>query len=420
MKLFRVRPGKSDMRAPLWMATGTVLFAAGWALFGRSEVTLPPGVTMSDYQGVAEKLRRSTSRVAGRDEVLFNLGVEYATRQRWETAATLFANVPSLDSPFGREARYLQAQSVLQLDRLRESERMFREYLADIPIAGKRPWPAAPQNDERIQALRYLGYLLAVELRFDERRRVLKELVDCGDADLFDTLAFHFQSLMEWNNTHGVERLERACRVSPDDWQMQAVLAQYRIAQGRPDDAWQLLEKCREHLPDDLNIAAARLTWQEEQGDWKAYSHLAAQLPAMSDQDPVLLLRHRGQAELRVGRFSEAAKCFQRALAIDPAHVSSRQGLAEAWRLLEQPDRRKQELAATQALARIQNRLGWAASRTPTAEVLLEIVRLSDDAGMRTAAVDVCRISKGLFNNPTRFERLLEDFAPNQSAGERP
>jgi thioredoxin-like negative regulator of GroEL len=403
-----------------WLTVALAVGGIGACVwFMRADVRLPPGVSQRDYQRVSQNLQRSMRRSPDRDEVFFNLGGEFAEQQKWGTAESLFANV-SIHSQHGREARYLQAQSVLQQDRLRESERLFREYLADSPVPRQPAWPSPPDNDDRIQALHFLSYLLSVELRFDERKQLLSELIRRNDADLFDTLACHFQSLMEWNNTHSVDRLERACKVSPTDWQLQAVLAQYRIAQGRPDDAWKLLLECREHLPHDLAIAAVCLTCLDERGDQRGYMELATQLPSISDHDPVSLLRHRGQFALRQERASDAVECFQRALAIDPADVPSRMGRAQAWLVLKQSDRRTQELSTIQNLARIQNRLGWAASKTPTPEVMLDIIRLSADAGLRTAAADVCKISIGLFKNPTRFEELLREVTGESSAGMTP
>ncbi|MDB5387089.1 MAG: hypothetical protein JWM11_2735, partial [Planctomycetaceae bacterium] len=193
-----------------------------------------------------------------------------------------------------------------------------------------------------------------------------------------------------------------------------------RIAQGRPDDAWKLLQECRKQMPDDLLIAAACLTCLEERADLDGYTAMAMRLPPMSDVDPVSLLRHRGQVALRNDQTLEAVTSFQRALALDPAHVPSRMGLAQAWLILKQPERRKQELNATQDLARIQNRLGLAASKTPTPEVMLEIVQLSTDAGLQTAAADVCRISLRLFKEPARFEKLLHKLTKDSSAGRAP
>lgn len=408
------------MRRLIFTAGGLILVAiAAWYWLMSEDIKLPPGVALNDYQRVAQSLQRTSRRTPGRDEVFFKLADEYATNQKWDLAAALFAKVPD-DVRYGRQARYLQAQCVLQLDRLRESEQLFREYLADTSTSTHTLWPTPAPHEERVQALHYLSYLLSVELRFDERKVLLGDLVQRADADLFDTLACHFQPLMEWNNTHGVERLERACAVTPNDWQLQSVLAQYRIAQGRTAEAWKLLQQCREQRPDDLNIAAACLTCLEEQGDTEGYLQLGARLPPIGPRDPVNLLRHRGQLALRRDRASEATTCFQQALAIEPSCVSCRLGLAEAWLALKEPEQRKKELSAAENLARIQNRLGWAASKTPTPEVLLEIIRLSADAGLQTAAVDLCKISIRHFKESARFEALLRKVAADKPGGANP
>lgn len=399
-----------------WSAAVLLIGGIGVAAWiGGKAQPLPAGVSASEFARVAQKLRRSRSQEPARTDVLFQLGLEHASHQQWESAASLFAIVSAENHRDSRQARYLQAQSVLQQDRLRESERLFRDYLADVPAPGSAPWRSAPSPADRIQALHYLSYLLGVELRFDERRELLAELIEQGDADLFDTLARHFQSLMEWNNTHAVERLERACKSSPEDWQLQAVLARYWIAQGKLDQASRRLQTCRERLPHDLEIAAACLTCLEEQSDADGYARLAAELPPVTDADPVSLLRHRGQFALRQERLPEAENYFQRALARDPAQVGCRLGLGQVLLELNLPDRRKQELAVAQKLARIQNRLGWAASTTPPADVLFEIAQLSAEAGLHAAAIDVCRISIRQFDAPDRFKQLLGELIPVRS-----
>ena len=403
------------------LAIVTVVVVGGiffWMVLRRPQVQLPAGVTQLEYENVAQKLRRISSRAVVHDEVIFRLGVEQTVHQNWETAAALFASVDPFRSHFGREARYLRAQSVLQQDRLRESEQLFREYLADAPITGKTPWPVEPNREERLMAMHYLSYLLAVELRFGDRQILLAELVKNGDADLFDTLAFHFQSLMEWNNTHGVERLENACRASPHDVKLRAVLAQYRIGQGRLEEAWGLLKVCNEELPSDLTVTAACLTCLQERGDDAVYLKMVMDLPPVSVNEPVELLRHRGQAALDQNQAGEAKLCFQTAIKRDPANVACRLGLAKALLALDEPERRKQELAAAQNLVRIQNRLGWATSKSPTVDILLEIAQLSADAGLQAAAMDLCRISMKLFDASKPFEDLLRDLSSTESKGE--
>ena len=393
---------------------------AGWVWFGRMSVPLPAGVTQQDYERVAQRLQRTSSQSVDRDAVFFRLGIEQTTHQKWQTAAALFASIDPLRSHHGREARYLQAQSVLQLDRLRESERLFREYLADAPIVGKQPWLTQPSREDRLQALHYLSYLLAVELRFEERQTLLAGLVKSGNADLFDTLACHFQSLMEWNNTHGVERLENACRVSPEDWQLQAILGQYRIAQGRSEVARELLTVCRDKLPSDLTIAADYLTCLHELGDDEAYLEMATGLPPMVDGEPLELLRHRGEVMLLQNRPADAEVYLLQAITRDPANVACRLGYAKALLALNRIERRTQELATIQNLVRIQNRLGWATSKSPPPEILLEICHLSRDAGLREAAADLCRVAMRLVDDRAPFEQLLRELASPQQEGGSP
>lgn len=388
--------------------------------FGRTSVTLPAGVTQQDYDRVAQRLQRTSSQSVDRDAVYFRLGIEQTSHQKWQTAATLFASIDPLRSHHGREARYLQAQSVLQQDRLRESERLFREYLADAPTVGKQPWPTQPSREDQIQAWHYLSYLLAVELRFEERQTLLAGLVKSGDADLFDTLACHFQSLMEWNNTHGVERLESACRVSPEDWQLQAVLGQYRIAQGRSEEARQLLTVCREKLPSDLTITAACLTCLHELGDDEAYLKMATGLPPMVDGEPLELLRHRGEVMLLQDRPADAEICFLQAITRDPANVACRLGYAKALLALNRIEQRTRELSAVQNLVRIQNRLGWATSKSPPPDVLLEIARLSRVAGLTEAATDLCRVAIRLVDDRAPFELVLRELASPKKEGGTP
>ena len=156
------------------------------------------------------------------------------------------------------------------------------------------------------------------------------EMIEQHEADLFDTLAGCYPTLMEWYTRTGARRVEDATRADPGNVGLRAVLALYRLGEGRVEEALSLITACRKEAPDDRRVLAAWLAFQYETADWNALARGIAELPPPRDDDPWLLLRLRGQAHLHSREDLAAADCFRCVLARDPANAESHLGLARA------------------------------------------------------------------------------------------
>ena len=377
-----VRFVKPPRRTKLCCVAVVLLGCGVLAVFARGHwfgLRLPPGISADDYQREARDFRQLQRREPGPADVCFRLGMRHTDSKNWETAAACFAAVPRDDPRYGQPARFMRAQVLLQMDRLVESESLFWSFL-DGEARSPSVWVTA---EDRVHAKHFLSLILGLELRVEERRALLQSMVEKGEADLFDTLAACYLTLMEWNQPFSVRRIEAALRADPQDTRLRTILAQYRLGQGRTDEAQALVSGCREQAPGDLRVLADWLAVQYELADWDALGDGVAQLGPPKPEDPWLLLRLRGQWLLHEDRYQTAYDCFDCVLAKNPADAESHLGLARACLALNRPKEQEQHLAAARALGRIQHRLGWATAVEPSPVVLAEIAEFSWNIGLR-------------------------------------
>jgi len=401
-------------RGVRWSALAIVLLgSAVWAIVAWnhwSSVRLPNGVTSNDYARVARELKLAQRREPQEAEVFFRLGTDLLDERDWPTACACFAAIPEGHRRYGPGAVFMRAQALFQMDRLPESEELFRHFL-DREDQSPSVWVTA---DDRIVAKHFISLILALELRFEERRTFMWEMIEQHEADLFDTLAGCYPTLMEWYTKAGARHLEDATRADPRNVDLRAVLSLYRLGEGRVEEALLLVTACRKEAPDDRRVLAAWLACQYETADWDGLARSIAELPPPRDDDPWLLLRSRGQAHLRQGENLAAAECFQRVLARDPANAESHLGMARVCRQMDQPKEHERHLAAAQALARIQNRMGWAAARNVSPAPLAEIAELSWSIGLRKECRAVAEAGLRAFPEDQRLEKLKRQCESEQ------
>ncbi len=344
-----------------------------------NSVRLPAGIPVELYDREARDFRRSQRREPEPADVLFRLGMGRVGLKKWETAAACFAAIPQEHARYGPAAVFMRAQVLLQMDRLTESEQLFQSFL-DREARSPSVWVTP---DDVVQAKHYISRIYALEVRVEERCALLRDLMEQHVADRFDTLAACFPSLLEWSNPENAGRVESASRADPENVGLKSVLALYWLSLGRTDEARALVTTCREQAPDDPRVLAAWLAFQYEMADWNALSAGIAQLDPPHEDDPWLLLKLRGQTLLHEGKHQAASDCFRCVLAGDPANAESHLGLARTALALNNSQERDRHLAAAQALARIQNRLGSAISKDGSPMAMAEIAELSWNIGLR-------------------------------------
>ncbi len=337
--------------------------------------SLPEGLSAEEYQSARVAFFSRYNRVPLRLDALSFAGEAALDRKDFATAAACFAEIPSEHAQYGHIARYQQGFALLKLNQSREAERQLRAFLRleqDAP-----QWSAQHHQD----AMQRLRYILEVELRFRERCDLLREMHERGLADMFDTLAYCFPTLLRWNGPAAVHWCEGFWKTDPSDPKIAAAMARYRAGQGRLDEAKHILKSINEKSQADPHVQAAWLFVYSEEGHIAAMEQMVQCLPPAKDGEPWLLLRMRGHAHNRAGRFADAERCFRLVLKTDPANPESTLGLATAFAGQRRFDERKQMLKVAEVLGRIQNRLGWA-ERETARKPLAEIAQLSREIGL--------------------------------------
>lgn len=336
--------------------------------------------------------------------MLFELGRRAAERGDWRVADDCLRVVRIDHRRCGQAAAYLHGQVLLQQGRLSESEPCLVEFLAAVD---HQKQPLVSQADVAA-AWKSLSYLLALELRFEERAELLRTRVAHGEAGSFDLVARFFPSLLQWNGAHGVEQIEAALKHDSQNVALRVALGRYRTGGGQLDEAAEILLKCYEERPNNLNAVAATIECYLERGAWSEAQRLIEATGPTNDHEPWLMLRMRGRLLQHAGDFQEAAIAFERAIAADPSSTESYAALADCCRNLSDTKRRDSALHTLQGLARIQSRLGHIAQQPDDMQPLIEVAEICETIGWKVAALALANVARQSLPNEARLVELLQ------------
>ncbi|MGH7202735.1 MAG: tetratricopeptide repeat protein, partial [Planctomycetaceae bacterium] len=337
-------------------ALGGVAFA-GWYLSRDPE--LPAGVTREEYRQAERKFQSLYGRRPSRTDTLSVLGELAIAEDRLPTALACFRAIPSDDPKYGPSARLQEGQVLMRLDRVDDAERSFRDFLT---LADRN---AAVPRDHVVSGCKWLGYILSVELRFEERKSLLADMHTQRLADVYDSKQYYFPHLLIWHSNSGSGPLAEYLEQDPDNPQLRTALGRYRTYEGRLDEAQALLEDLHRERPHDLHCAAALLECHFERDDWAGFSKVAESLPEAEQGEPWLLTRMRGLLAAHEERWEDAAKHFQRVLAADPANPWCHMELADAYAKLGRPKAREEAQRRSLVLADIRASLGTVTEQDP-------------------------------------------------------
>ena len=359
-------------------AVGVLAAVAGATWWFIHPADLPPGISAEEYDRAARKYRELYGQKPGRLDALSLAGELAVADGRLAAAAACFAAIPNDDRRYGASARLQAGQVLLKLNRAREAESSFREFLS---LAARRP---AGTGENVAAARRFLSYVLSVELRFEERKSLLADLHADRQAGVFDSKQFFFPHLLLWHSSTGRRRLPDWLKADPSDPLLREAEGRYLTADGRLDEARAWLEELHREFPERLTCAAALLECLFERDDWDGFAALARSLPEYAAGQPWLLTRMRGEWALHDNDWEEAVRHFERVLADDPANPSCHMGLARAYAALDRPDDRDREQRYSLVLSRIRVHLVNVEEDRPDA--LLELAAQCDEIGFQEAA----------------------------------
>jgi tetratricopeptide (TPR) repeat protein len=364
-----------------------------------SEETLPSAISPSEYASAKREFEATYQKEADRYDVLSWLAEANFKAGRWQTAAACFEQIPSETPRYGHFARLGQGRALLKLFHAPEAEKNLREFLR---LEEQSPELSKTHLSE---ALFQLDYLLGIELRFEDRKPVLRALIQLGAAEQEEVLNYCFPSLHRWNGSQAVTALEKFWKEDPRDPRLRVALGRYRTGQGRLEEALAILHECRQEFPKSVSTAAALLACLHEQNAWEEMSEIVDTLPPPEDDHPWLLLRLRGHYHNHAGQFAEAVDCFQRVLKSNAADAESWIGLGTAYAGQKDAKNQLAALNTARELSRIQNRIGWALGQPDDAEALLEIAVIAADIDL---AVESRLVVEFALRKHPRHQSLLD------------
>lgn len=336
----------------------------------RNESLPPEGVTPADYRQAKLDFFAAQGRSPDHIETLVAVGQRARTEQRFESALSAALAVPATEPRYGAFARLQAAICLTELDRAADAERQFLSLLPDAADEA-----IVPPNI-RDEARDWLRYLYSIELRFEDRRRVLAEIHQHGLPRVSDSTEYIFPSLLIWNSDRGRERLRRFLQRTPDDPRLLVAEGRHLTGEGRVADARRLLEELHRRQPDNLPVLAALLEACFETADWNAFEmHLPT---TVAPDEPWLLSQMRGEAALQRQDWNAAVEHFSRLLAVDATHAPAVMGLSRAFTQLGRTDEADMQRQRASILARIRPRLPAVTEEDPAAvdEIAVNLAEL--------------------------------------------
>jgi tetratricopeptide (TPR) repeat protein len=390
-----------------------VVAAWNWskeALFERP----PTGVSPADYQAAKQAFRREHRYDANRNDTLYLLAEKAIAEKRLEIAVACFAEIPTSHPDYGRMARYGQGITLVALYRAVEAEQQLRE-LISLEEASPKIKP-----EYLIHARQRLRHLLEVALRFEERHRLLRQVIDRDADQTFEPVAACFPTLVRWNGPDAVQWIEHFQASNPDDPQLNIALGRYRTSQGRLSEARQILEGVVRQHPKNLSALAALIACLREADDPDETTRIVQTLPPRSPNDPWLLLLQRGALAMQDGKHEEAAAAYEQLIQQDRTCVEAWHGLGQAARLLNDAPRSKKALNMSTSLGRIQNQLAKAIQESSSPSSFLDIADQCSEISLNREGAIMTRCARRLAPTNERVqttvkyfrERLVEDHEP--------
>ncbi len=336
-----------------WVACGLVLtvsmLAIGVYYWPKDPVPLPAGVSLTAYDEAEREFVELFHREPNEADVMMTLAETAVRNDEPDVAVACFARVPSEHIRYGASARLQEAEILLRSNSADRAEASFRAFLQ---LAEAQD--AFPQEDVTL-ARDWLVFLLAVELRFEDRKAILQQMIQDRQFDVYDAKQFYFPTLLIWQSTLGSSRLREFLEQAPHSRLLLIAQARYLVGEGKIDAANQVLKSLRQQYPGDLAVIAASLECFYEQVNWKQFDTVLSVTPAYRDDEPWLLTQMRAEIAAHSQDWTTAETYFRHALKVDPANSACHMGLAKALQGLGKTEERKaiQERSLTMARIRV-------------------------------------------------------------------
>lgn len=288
---------------PLCRGDACVAPASGTSI-ARDTARLSAGLRRGELPPVLSELQALASRAPDDPDIVRLLGVAYWADEQYDRSIAAFRAVIDR-SPRDERAHVALASSLIAAGRAAEAERALEDAVSAVPDSG--------------QAHYDLGRVRQARGKHADARRAFERALQLGPvvgvSALHQTIAaIHFR---EGNVDLAIAAQVRRIELIPDDALAHRALGELYMQEDRPDEA--------------LAEFVAALLVNPQSGE----THAAI-----------------GQLHSRYDRYQEAVEASQRAIALDPGHVSARYTLATALRRLGRTVDAERELDVFERLQR--------------------------------------------------------------------
>ena len=365
-------------RGLLLLGLCTVVVIGGLIAIRSAAPQLPPGVSATDFEKAAVDFHRDFGRKGDRFDVLMTLAKITADNKDYETAIACYQQIPTEHLQYGPSARYEEAQVFAQTDQVQRAEHSFHEFLKLLERGIRLP------DRQVVLSRRWLSLILAVELRTEDRRIVLQQLMEDHQADIHDVKQYYFPTLLVWQSAFGSGRVRDFLKLDPSNRHLRNADARYLIGEGRLQEAHEQLTKLHQEDPQDLRTQSYLLECVHEMNQWDAFSAVYADVPHFQENEPWLLTQMRGEWALHQNDWIEAERLFRYLLQIDPPNAVCHMGLARAFAGQGRAAEREAILQRSLLIAKV--RVGLAAVTNDDAKTARSVADLSRQLGMEHAA----------------------------------
>lgn len=356
---------KIELRRLLFGGTAfMVLFATAlvWLRPLLKPPMLPPGVTHEQYERTAADWNGLFRSKPTHEDTLMLLGETSLKRRQLPTAVACFSAIDSNHPQYGQSARLQEAQVFLRLNQAAAAEQSFRTFLR---LAATNPANTDPE--QLAVARHWLAWLMAVQLRFEDRVEWLDQLLNAGQADVYDAKQRFFPTLLIWASSLGSTRLRDFLANDPQNTALLIAAARYETAEGRPEVAASSLKQLRQKHPDNQRALAALLEALFELHQLDEFLALISTAPPFDPTEPWLLTQMRAEAAIQQQQWTNAEMLFRQVLRHDPANPACHMGLATSLAGQGKDAEREEVQKKSLALARIRVQLSEVRPNDPAA-----------------------------------------------------
>lgn len=388
---------------------------AGWLWFGPpTQPKLPSAITPKDYQRAVEAFTLKYGRAPDRLDTLSWLAEWYLLRHKPIEAIACFHEIPTSHPQYGPMARYQQGRTLLSLHRASEAEQQLRKLIAAEE--------ASPTIESRylIDARQRLRHILEVELRFEERHRLLRDVIDRGEDDAFEAVAGCFPSMLRWNGPDGIAWHSQFLKADPASPWVRIAHGRYLTGQGKSQEAIPILQDAVREFPENRWATAALIACLNEAGDVDAAERMIEALPPPSDDDPWMLQLQRGRFALQKGDPKEASRAFQQVLTQDHTSTEAWQGMYQAAQLTKDEPVKIEAQKMITAFGRIQNHLGKTTQDAANPESYLDVADLCDEFNLTREGAVMARAARRIAPDNDRVQTTVNLFKKRLAAEHQP